>query len=990
MIVKKPFTKSRWFHRHAELIVFGIFFLIITVFFVIRFVTLPEIRYSSQSFGAEPDSYLYIKDGDSIRYSFYPSKKHIDSISLNGFLFESDSFVKDEGLVLQVYDESGDLLGESACDLFYQHTDNKSLIFEFDTITGLDSSSRLTLQITTRNMPTSGIRIGIRNFPPHSHGMKPMQFNDEDISSTLCTTLYARTSSRNMSHIGIYLIELLSGVCILLFSLKKKIIFHKKEDVRPFDAGELTKQQRKRVSRPFIGAVILLVIYLLFMSEYAYGTFSETHKLSADEYEAESVVAYTNSEKLVFQNSESELKQYVVIPKGTVSGIQLHFRPLEMCRFKVYYSLTDQNGKVLKEGRYHVNAMREETWDNSEQDILFSSPLQLTEDTPCTLNLTFDNPTGTPISIGLCHANTPLEYGSDASTGRKLVEYYYYLDVEYDRSLVTILNPELIKPHLITERTPCSLDLNQLTHSQVPLLRQGSSYRLASMFDISLNTDVALSVAALYQTQNTAISFVFYQLLIFCVLFIITTLLYLTTRTSPKGNAIMLLWGVISLGLVFSLLIPPGCVPDERTHLDSVYDFVNKIFYRSYSKNPHILYRRLTDIDPNAATTMDVSYDLYAKIHTGLFRSAGDSTLLPSYISHSAESNAPIFCYLPQIFGMLLSRIFGFNNTTLLLFTRWVTLICTALLSYLGIRKMPYGKTVMGLVLLLPISLQQMASFSYDSMIIATVYVFIGYLMSYVSDGFEKKYDPYILVLSGILLGQIKSGVYIPVLLIAVIAFTRVASIRKRQGIKKGLSFMIPVLPALFVLLYRYSSLILTILNRDVANNSSGAASDSAPFFSIGYAVQHKRETVRLLEKTFFYQNDFYIRSMLTGYLGRLNINIPIIIMIAFLIILLIAIFSKEKALDEKVFSLKERILFLVACSITYVFILASMLLTWTKVGATIIDGVQGRYFLPVLGLFLLTFKGNKICFKKDYSRYLLYAAYYLNLLTFCYIITAV
>ena len=38
-----------------------------------------------------------------------------------------------------------------------------------------------------------------------------------------------------------------------------------------------------------------------------------------------------------------------------------------------------------------------------------------------------------------------------------------------------------------------------------------------------------------------------------------------------------------------------------------------------------------------------------------------------------------------------------------------------------------------------------------------------------------------------------------------------------------------------------------------------------------------------------------------------------------------------------------------------------SMLLGWTPVSATMIQGVQGRYLLPLLPMFLLSLKNDKV-----------------------------
>ena len=51
-----------------------------------------------------------------------------------------------------------------------------------------------------------------------------------------------------------------------------------------------------------------------------------------------------------------------------------------------------------------------------------------------------------------------------------------------------------------------------------------------------------------------------------------------------------------------------------------------------------------------------------------------------------------------------------------------------------------------------------------------------------------------------------------------------------------------------------------------------------------------------------------------------------------------------------------------------------SMLLSVTPVGAQVIGGVQGRYFLPFLPILLMTVKNNSLVMARDQAREWRYA----------------
>ena len=61
---------------------------------------------------------------------------------------------------------------------------------------------------------------------------------------------------------------------------------------------------------------------------------------------------------------------------------------------------------------------------------------------------------------------------------------------------------------------------------------------------------------------------------------------------------------------------------------------------------------------------------------------------------------------------------------------------------------------------------------------------------------------------------------------------------------------------------------------------------------------------------------------------------------------------------------------------------LGGMLITWTPItqevidayGGPIIQGMQGRYFCPLLSYFLLIFNNKKIRISKKFDKYILFA----------------
>ena len=62
----------------------------------------------------------------------------------------------------------------------------------------------------------------------------------------------------------------------------------------------------------------------------------------------------------------------------------------------------------------------------------------------------------------------------------------------------------------------------------------------------------------------------------------------------------------------------------------------------------------------------------------------------------------------------------------------------------------------------------------------------------------------------------------------------------------------------------------------------------------------------------------------------------------------------------------RDRLVLAATVALVYLGITASMLFAWTSVSDPVIQGVQGRYFLPVLPLALLALQGGSVRLKRD------------------------
>lgn len=114
---------------------------------------------------------------------------------------------------------------------------------------------------------------------------------------------------------------------------------------------------------------------------------------------------------------------------------------------------------------------------------------------------------------------------------------------------------------------------------------------------------------------------------------------------------------------------------------------------------------------------------------------------------------------------------------------------------------------------------------------------------------------------------------------------------------------------------------------------------------------------------------DFQAAISLLAYCG----SIDSIWVFAILITLFIVAFSDDES-DILNLSKKEKIIILISILLSWGLGISALYITFTPVGKNTIDGVQGRYIIPLLLPLLLLFKNNKISnkFNKENLNYLL------------------
>lgn len=175
---------------------------------------------------------------------------------------------------------------------------------------------------------------------------------------------------------------------------------------------------------------------------------------------------------------------------------------------------------------------------------------------------------------------------------------------------------------------------------------------------------------------------------------------------------------------------------------------------------------------------------------------------------------------------------------------------------------------------------------------------------------------------------------------------------------KNSLSFKITLVVCIFlsIVVVRLGSIESPVAVSDLDMRGT----ESGHFYNVSFAFENPFAFLALIARTLDAMFDFYLQSLAGGSLGwfQANLILPSFYLIP---VLLLA----EQRPDVSAPSI-PRWMLLAAAFVSISGSVASMWIGWTFDTEGVIQGVQGRYFLPVLSLILLALKTRLIDVNRD------------------------
>ncbi len=387
-------------------------------------------------------------------------------------------------------------------------------------------------------------------------------------------------------------------------------------------------------------------------------------------------------------------------------------------------------------------------------------------------------------------------------------------------------------------------------------------------------------------------------------------------------------------GAVLAAVTPPFQVPDEPAH-----------FYRAYRVSEGRL-----DLVPRGlreamlpASVHRIGTDLLGDLPFNNEKRIAPGKILAAFqVPLEPDRREPVFFanslqytfvpYIPQAAGIAAGRLFGAPPVALLYLGRLTNLLFGVLIVAFAIRRLPAYKWLTAMVALTPMALSLLGSASADVTTIAAAFTLVSMVakLAWGEKGATRG-DLLLLTLSAVALCASKPP-YMPLALLPIL----IPAARfpwRRAG---------------FILFHTILALAAAawsvVTSRSVGTIRIDAGVDVNR--QIHDSLTHPFGFLWVLIHDYAVHTPRYLGE-LVGKLGWLDTKIPIPLRVVYLAVLLALVFLDVSPRIE-VRPWQKGIL-AAATLAAMAIVSASQYAIWTSYGADLIEGIQGRYFLPLV-----------------------------------------
>ena len=481
----------------------------------------------------------------------------------------------------------------------------------------------------------------------------------------------------------------------------------------------------------------------------------------------------------------------------------------------------------------------------------------------------------------------------------------------------------------------------------VPLIKkeQLSSYKIQLVpINATNKNSVALFVnkktkePTLYLKKGHDIfCFKYIMLLILFVVFL--GINYIINKTKKIKETTFLL---ISLFYFCSFLIlnPPLEAPDEPSHFYSAYNLSQNGLNDNGTSNINVPDNIECLNYANIQGRDRVSN--FDDVRSCLTNGKNENKTVLFGVAH--EVSKSFLGHLVQAISIRCTDIFTNSPVLIFYFARLGNFIISFLILYFAIRICPKYKNIILFIGIMPMFVQQITSLSYDALLNSVSLFFAAYEVNLI---INKRKIKFIDIIIPILFLLIMFTVKVVYVFLAFILLFIPKECFKDKYHKIFYYFSVILMPLLGnylignVLLHS-----LPVINNTMTNN-------------LNYIIGNPLTLFPIVKNTFELNGWFYLQSMI-GFFDWFRFCLSDFSIICWLIVFVLLILNNKNILNINQKSKGKILISWIAILLSIASVFASMYFCWSAYKLNYVDGVQGRYFIPLLIFIALLCMPNK------------------------------
>ncbi len=445
-------------------------------------------------------------------------------------------------------------------------------------------------------------------------------------------------------------------------------------------------------------------------------------------------------------------------------------------------------------------------------------------------------------------------------------------------------------------------------------------------------------------------------------------------------------FAVMFLGCMYLFVLPPLSAPDEIAHFASAYAISNQMLgMERTDEYGFVLMRKEDEFLQNIEQVSGdetrtilgrmLEEDTWQKIVdrvTPIFVSDEQKVMVSSV---NGQNHTTPVSYLAPAIGITLGRLLGVNCIILAFMGRFCNLLLYAGMVYGAVKVLPFGKMVLFGVSVLPMALHLAASYSYDTFLMAMCFFFGSYCLrlAYEKPMVEWK-DILILAVLAAMFGPCKM-VYAVMLGFCLLIPVKKFGDWKKWGVSAAA--VLAAFGAAMVLVNR-----ATITNYAVSTDTYVEwAAESAYSFSL--ILHNPLMYARVMYDSLVHLGDEWTLQLFGSTLGNLDpvLSVPFAVTVTMGgCLVLLSLRNAGEALYMKAWQKVWIVVLAFGCLIG---LMTAMLIAWTPLSSPVVEGVQGRYLLPVIPFVFMCLKNDNVVRTEGHDETLIFYMCVMN----CYVL---